>query len=92
MYMWSCKIIFLLFILFIIILQRPYTGKSRKKIKDKIMAKQVQIKKNEIPEGWSTEAADFVNRVNNIYNKFLYLSSYFKENLRIDQDLEELKK
>ena len=27
------------------------------------MAKQVQIKKNEIPEGWSTEAADFINRV-----------------------------
>jgi hypothetical protein len=27
------------------------------------MAKQVQIKRNEIPEGWSTEAADFINRV-----------------------------
>ena len=43
--------------------QRPYTGKTRKEIKDKIMAKQVQIKRNEIPEGWSTEAADFINRV-----------------------------
>jgi serum/glucocorticoid-regulated kinase 2 len=42
---------------------RPYTGKSRKEIKDKIMAKQVQIKRNEIPEGWSTEAADFINRL-----------------------------
>jgi serine/threonine protein kinase len=42
---------------------RPYTGKSRKEIKDKIMAKQVQIKRNEIPDGWSTEAADFINRV-----------------------------
>ena len=30
---------------------RPYTGKSRKEIKDKIMAKQVTIKKNEIPDG-----------------------------------------
>jgi len=29
------------------------------------MSKQVQVKKNEIPEGWSTDAADFVNRVNN---------------------------
>jgi serine/threonine protein kinase len=42
---------------------RPYTGKSRKEIKEKIMAKQVQIKGNEIPPGWSIEAADFINRV-----------------------------
>jgi hypothetical protein len=28
------------------------------------MAKQVQVKKNEIPEGWSIEAADFINKVN----------------------------
>lgn len=28
-----------------------------------IMSKQVQVKKNDIPEGWSTDAADFVNRV-----------------------------
>jgi serum/glucocorticoid-regulated kinase 2 len=42
---------------------RPYTGKSRKEIKEKIMAKQVQVKKQDIPEGWSIEAADFVNRV-----------------------------
>ena len=27
------------------------------------MAKQVQIKKDDIPEGWSIEAADFINRV-----------------------------
>ena len=27
------------------------------------MARQVQIKKNEIPEGWSLEGADFINRV-----------------------------
>lgn len=44
-------------------LKRPYVGKSRKEIKEKIMAKQVQIKKSEIPEGWSIEAADFINRV-----------------------------
>ena len=30
------------------------------------MAKQVQVKKHEIPEGWSVEAADFINRVNTI--------------------------
>jgi len=38
-------------------------GKTRKDIKEMIMSKQVQVKKTEIPEGWSVEAADFVNRV-----------------------------
>lgn len=47
---------------------RPYTGKSRKEIKDKILAKQVQIRRSEIPEGWSVEAADFINRVSNYHN------------------------
>lgn len=28
-----------------------------------IMAKQITVKPNEIPEGWSLEAVDFVNRV-----------------------------
>jgi serine/threonine protein kinase len=27
------------------------------------LAKQVQIKKTEIPDGWSLEAADFINRL-----------------------------
>jgi hypothetical protein len=27
------------------------------------LAKQVQIKKQEIPDGWSLEAVDFINRV-----------------------------
>jgi len=43
---------------------RPYLGKSRKEIKDLILAKQVQIKPGDIPEGWSIEAADFINKVN----------------------------
>ncbi len=47
---------------------RPYTGKTRKEIKEKIMLKQVQVKKHEIPDGWSTEAADFVNRVKILLN------------------------
>jgi serine/threonine protein kinase len=42
---------------------RPYLGKSRKEIKDLILSKQVQIKKSDIPEGWSLEAADFINKV-----------------------------
>ncbi|KRX03300.1 Protein kinase-like domain [Pseudocohnilembus persalinus] len=43
--------------------KRPYLGKSRQEIRDQILAKQVQIKKSEIPPGWSLEAADFTNRL-----------------------------
>lgn len=43
---------------------RPYLGKSRKEIKELILAKQVQIKPGDIPDGWSIEAADFINKVN----------------------------
>ena len=43
--------------------RRPYNGRSRKEIREEILAKQVQIKKAEIPEGWSIEGADFINRV-----------------------------
>lgn len=46
--------------------RRPYNGKSRKEIREEVLAKQVQIKKNDIPEGWSIEAADFINRVEKI--------------------------
>jgi len=41
----------------------PYTGKTRKDIREKILSSQVQIKKDEIPEGWSLESADFINRL-----------------------------
>jgi hypothetical protein len=43
------------------------------------MAKQVQVKKNDVPEGWSTEAADFINRV-----LYLFKYSCYNENQRID--------
>lgn len=42
---------------------KPYKGKSRKEIREKILLGQVQIKKDEIPEGWSLESADFINRL-----------------------------
>jgi len=38
-------------------------GKTRKDIRDMMFACQVQIKKSMIPEGWSIEAADFINKV-----------------------------
>lgn len=41
---------------------RPYYGKTRKDIRNHILSKQVQIKRHEIPPGWSIEAADFVNK------------------------------
>ena len=43
--------------------KRPYLGKTRQEIRDLILAKQVQIKKTDIPEGWSLEAADFANQL-----------------------------
>jgi len=49
--------------------RRPYVGKSRKEIRDHILQKQVQIRKHDIPSGWTTAAADFINRVSpHIYN------------------------
>jgi hypothetical protein len=43
--------------------RRPYVGKTRKDIRDMMFAKQVYIKKSDIPAGWSIEAADFINKV-----------------------------
>ncbi|CAD8191282.1 unnamed protein product [Paramecium pentaurelia] len=42
---------------------RPYNGKSRQEIKDQIISKQVQVKRNQIPNDWSLEAADFINKL-----------------------------
>ena len=43
--------------------RRPYVGKSRREIRDQILARQVHIKRYEIPDGWSVESADFINKV-----------------------------
>ena len=43
--------------------KRPYLGKSRKEIRDAIIADQIHIKKSDIPDGWSMEAADFINKL-----------------------------
>lgn len=40
----------------------PYQGVTRKEIIDQIKTKQMQLKKHEIPEGWSLESADFINK------------------------------
>ena len=43
--------------------KRPYVGRNRKEIRDMIFAKQVSIKRSELPNGWSLEAADFINKL-----------------------------
>ena len=43
--------------------KRPYVGRNRKEIRDAILARQVQIRPQEIPEDWSPESIDFCNRL-----------------------------
>lgn len=43
--------------------RRPYVGKSRKEIKEYMMARQVSLVKAQVPAGWSMEAVDFVNKL-----------------------------
>ena len=42
--------------------ERPYLGKNRKEIKQLVFKKQAKIKYEEIPEGWSYESVDFINK------------------------------
>ena len=41
--------------------KRPYRGKNRKEIKEKMLAYQAEIKEDEIPIGWSKVACNFIN-------------------------------
>ena len=43
--------------------KRPYLGKNRQEIKEKMASEFVQIKSNEIPKGYSVEFADFINKL-----------------------------
>ena len=42
---------------------RPYLGRGRKEIKQLIISKQVQLKEDDIPDNWSSEAMDFINQL-----------------------------
>ena len=42
---------------------RPYLGRSRKEIKQLIINKQAKIKNDEIPNDWSVNAVDFINKL-----------------------------
>lgn len=43
--------------------RRPYVGRSRKEIRDQMLVRQVQLKKSDMPAGWSLESADFINKL-----------------------------
>ena len=43
--------------------KRPYIGKNRKEVKEKIITSQFIITKDKIPVGWSSDAADFINKL-----------------------------
>ena len=42
---------------------RPYLGRSRKEIKQLIVNRQAKIKNDEIPDDWSVNAVDFINKL-----------------------------
>ena len=42
--------------------ERPYLGKTRKEIKQLVLKKQAKIDREDIPEGWSLESVDFINK------------------------------
>ena len=42
---------------------RPYLGRSRKEIKQLILYKQARLNESDIPNSWSLESADFINKL-----------------------------
>ena len=42
---------------------KPYLGKTRAQLKESIKKKEIKIDKKNIKEGWSMEAADFINQL-----------------------------
>jgi len=43
--------------------KKPYKGKTRKEIKDQVMAKEAFIDKKDLPKNWSENARDLVNKL-----------------------------
>lgn len=42
--------------------RRPYSGRNRREIREAILTRQVQLRSSDIPNGWTREAADFINK------------------------------
>ena len=45
------------------LMQRPYTGKTRKELKDNIIANQAEILPEDLPSEWSYTSAEFINKL-----------------------------
>ena len=43
--------------------KRPYYGKNRQEIKEQMLTKEVNIKDENIPKGWSNDSVDFINKL-----------------------------
>ena len=43
--------------------KRPFSGKNRKEIKEKMLRKKIKLKKYNINNGWSNESIDFMNKL-----------------------------
>ena len=43
--------------------RRPYLGRNRKEIKDKMISSQIQITQEDKPADWSVESIDFINKL-----------------------------
>ena len=43
--------------------KRPYYGKNRQEIKEQMLTKEVNIKNENIPKGWSNDSVDFINKL-----------------------------
>ena len=41
--------------------KRPYNGKSRKEIRDQVLARQVLIRPEDLPKGWTEDSLSFIN-------------------------------
>jgi len=42
---------------------KPYLGKNRKEIKERIKEREIKLDKRNLKEGWSLDAADFINQL-----------------------------
>jgi len=42
--------------------KRPYLGGTRREIRENILKRQVQIREKDLPEGYTINAADFINK------------------------------
>ena len=43
--------------------KRPYNGKNRKEIKEKMFSRRINLKKKDLQKGWSMESIDFINQL-----------------------------